>query len=164
MAWGATPSNVGSCWEAMRPERCTPRAANRRFAQTTRDFWSARRRTRALRRDQLRTRWGSCNCCKVRDRDREARELRSVAPLLVDGALVGPVTLVRNGARTIGATDIELVRPHVGAQLSVVTRLDGSASVPVGHWGLSRKAELALIELAQPIESGHDVSPLDLGA
>jgi hypothetical protein len=100
----------------------------------------------------------------VRDRDREARELRSVAPLLVDGALVGPVTLVRNGARTIGATDIELVRPHVGAQLSVATMLDGSATVPVGHWGLSRKSELALIELAHPIDSGLDVRPLELGA
>ena len=100
----------------------------------------------------------------MRDRDREARELRSVAPLLVDGALVGPVTLVRNGARTIGATDIELVRPHVGAQLSVATTLDGSATVPVSHWGLSRKSELALIELAHPIDSGLDVRPLELGA
>lgn len=82
----------------------------------------------------------------------------------MEGALVGTVTLVRNGARTIGAADVEMLRPHVGAKLSVATMLDGSAIVPVGHWGLSRKAELALIELAHPIEDGLDVRPLELGA
>lgn len=97
-------------------------------------------------------------------RDRDAREHRSVAPLLAEGVLVGPVTLVRNGTRTIGATDAELLRPHVGAKLAVVTRLDGSASVAVGHWGLSREAGLALLEIAEPVESGLDVLPLDLGA
>ncbi|HEY0991428.1 MAG TPA: hypothetical protein VGD80_30450 [Kofleriaceae bacterium] len=96
--------------------------------------------------------------------DRDAREVRSVAPLLVGGQLIGPVTLVRNGDKTIGATDAELLRPHVGAQLSVATMLDGSAAVPVGNWGLSRIAGLGLIELANPIESGLDVRPLDLGA
>jgi hypothetical protein len=96
--------------------------------------------------------------------DRDARELRSVAPLLVQGQLIGPVTLVRNGDRTIGATDAELLRPHVGAQLSVATMMDGSAIVPVGNWGLSRHAGLGLIELATPIETGLDVRPLDLGA
>jgi hypothetical protein len=87
-----------------------------------------------------------------------------VAPLLLDGELIGPVTLVRNGARTIGATDVELLRPYVGAKLTVATKLDGSASVAVGHWGLSRKGELALVEIAQPIDVGLDVRPLDLGA
>ena len=96
--------------------------------------------------------------------DRDAREVRSVAPLLVGGQLIGPVTLVRNGDKTIGATDAELLRPHVGAQLSVATMLDGSATVPVGNWGLSRVAGLGLIELATPVESGLDVRPLDLGA
>lgn len=96
--------------------------------------------------------------------DREAREVRSVAPLLVAGQLIGPVTLVRNGDKTIGATDAELLRPHVGAQLSVATMLDGSAIVPVGNWGLSRNAGLGLIELASPVEVGLDVRPLDLGA
>src|SRR5690348_16960520 len=82
-------------------------------------------------RHLLRTRQRSCNCCKVSDRDRNARELRSVAPLLVDGALIGPVTLVRNGDRTIGVTDAELLRPHVGAALTVATMLDGSATAAV---------------------------------
>jgi hypothetical protein len=42
--------------------------------------------------------------------------------------------------------------------------LDGSQTVAVGHWGLGRRAELALVELAGPIDSGLDVRPLDLGA
>jgi hypothetical protein len=100
----------------------------------------------------------------VNDRDRDARELRAVAPLLVDGKLVGPVTLVRSGARTIGAADAEQLRPHVGAQLTVATMLDGSATVPVGNWGLGRRTGLCLIELAQPIDAGLDVRPIDLGA
>src|ERR1041384_2986711 len=106
----------------------------------------------------------SCQSECVFGSDPDARELRAVAPLFVDGKLVGPVTLVRNGDRTIGATDAELLRPHVGAQLSVATMLDGSAIVPVGNWGLSRNAGLGLIELASPIDTGLDVRPLDLGA
>ena len=109
-------------------------------------------------------RLGSCQSRQVHGRDRAARELRSVAPLLADGELVGPVTLVRNGEKTIGATDAELLRPYVGAQLSVATMLDGSATVLVGNWGLSRHAGLGLIELVSSIESGLDVRPLDLGA
>ena len=96
--------------------------------------------------------------------DRDARELRSVAPLLVDGELVGPVTLVQNGNKIIGATDAELLRPYVGAKLSVATMLDGSAIAEVGNWGLSRHASLGLVELVAPIENGMDVKPLDLGA
>jgi len=95
---------------------------------------------------------------------RDARELRSVAPLLIDGVLIGPVTLVHNGDKTIGATDADLLRPHVGAQLSVATMLDGSAIVPVGNWGLSRYAGLGLIELVNPVAPGLDVCPVDLGA
>lgn len=95
---------------------------------------------------------------------RDARELRSVAPLLVEGELVGSVMLVRNGNKTIGATDAELLRPHVGAQLTVATMLDGSAVVPVGNWGLSRNGGLCLIELVNPVETGLDVRPLGLDA
>jgi hypothetical protein len=100
----------------------------------------------------------------VQGLDRDARELRSVAPLLIDGTLIGPVTLVRSGSRIIGAADAEQLRPHVGAQLSVATMLDGSATVTVGNWGLGRRTGLCLVELSQPIESGLDVRPLDLGA
>jgi hypothetical protein len=128
------------------------------------EFSGARGGAQRRCRDLLRTRPLSCKCCTVRDGDRDARELRSVAPLLVDGQLIGPVTLVRNGARTIGATDVELLRPYVGAKLSIATKLDGSATVAIGHWGLSRKAELALVELAEPIDVGLDVRALELGA
>jgi hypothetical protein len=100
----------------------------------------------------------------VHDRDRDARELRCVAPLLVDGELVGPVTLVQNGNKVIGATDAELLRPFVGAKLSVATMLDGSAIAEVGNWGLSRHASLGLVELVAPVATGMDVKPLDLGA
>lgn len=100
----------------------------------------------------------------MHDRDRDARELRSVAPLLVNGELVGPVTLVQNGNKVIGATDAELLRPHVGAQLTVATMLDGSAIAAVGNWGLSRHASLGLVELVTPLDAGLDVKPLDLGA
>jgi hypothetical protein len=86
-----------------------------------------------------------------------------VAPLLVDGALVGPVLLVHSGGRTIGAADAERLRPYVGAKLSVATMLDGSALVAVGHWGLGRSAALALLDLTAPIEPGRDVQPVELG-
>ena len=97
-------------------------------------------------------------------RDRYARELRSVAPLLVEGELIGPVILVRNGPRTIGATYPELLRPYVGAQFTVATMLDGSGTIAVGNWGLSRTAGLGLLELVSPVETGLDVRPLDLGS
>lgn len=89
--------------------------------------------------------------------------MRAVAPLLVNGELVGPVTLVRNGSKVIGATDAELVRPHVGAKLTVATTLDGKRKAAVGNWGLSRSASLALVELTDTI-SGDEVVPLELGA
>jgi hypothetical protein len=96
--------------------------------------------------------------------DRDARELRSVAPLFVDGQLVGSVTLVQHGNKTIGATDAELLRPHVGANLTVATMLDGSGMVPIGNWGLSRNTGIGLVDLVSPIPPGRDVRPLGLGA
>jgi hypothetical protein len=114
--------------------------------------------------EQLRWPARSCQSHEVHGRDRDARELRSVAPLLVDGKLVGSITLVRSGERVIGAADAEQLRPHVGAQLTVVTSLDGSTSVAVGHWGLGRQTGLCLVEIAQPIETGLDVRPIELGA
>lgn len=87
-----------------------------------------------------------------------------MAPLLVEGELVGPVTLVQNGNKTIGATAPELLRPYVGAQFTVATMLDGSESILVSNWGLSRHVGLGLLELAGPVEPGLDVRPLGLGA
>jgi hypothetical protein len=99
----------------------------------------------------------------VPGRDRDARELRAVAPLFADGTFVGPVLLVHHAGRTIGATEPELLRPYVGATLRVVTRLDGGDSAAVVRWGLSRNGELALVELAEPVARGLDVRPLALG-
>lgn len=96
--------------------------------------------------------------------DRDAPELRAVAPLLVDGTLIGPVTLVQNGGKTIGATDAELLRPHVGAKLLIATSLDGKSTIEVANWGLSRHAGLGLLDLATPVSGGRDVTPLGLGA
>src|ERR1041384_2626445 len=106
----------------------------------------------------------SCQSECVFGSDPDARELRAVAPLFVDGKLVGPVTLVQNGDKTIGATDAELLRPHVGAKLTVGTMLDGSASVLIGNWGLSRNTGIGLVDLVSPIPPGSDVRPLGLGA
>lgn len=106
----------------------------------------------------------SCQSGQVNGPDRDARELRSVAPLFVDGQLIGPVTLVQHGNKTIGATDAELLRPHVGANLTVATMLDGSAMVPIGNWGLSRNTGIGLVDLVSPIPPGRDVRPLGLGA
>jgi len=100
----------------------------------------------------------------VHGRDPHARELRSVAPLLVEGELIGPVILVRNGARTIGAAYAELLRPYVGAQFTIATMLDGSEPIAVGNWGLSRNSGLGLLELVSPIDTGLDVRPLELGS
>jgi hypothetical protein len=96
--------------------------------------------------------------------DRDARELRSVAPLLVDGKLIGPITLVHNGGKTIGATDASLLRPHVGAKLVVATMLDGSEPIAIGNWGLSRHSELGLCDLVSSVPTGRDVRPLGLEA
>ena len=80
-----------------------------------------------------------------------------MAPLLIDGVLIGPVTLVRNGDKTIGVTDAELLRPHVGAALTVATMLDGSATAAVGHWGLSLLLVLAL-HAAVGLLLGHTIA------
>lgn len=87
-----------------------------------------------------------------------------MAPLLVDGTLIGPVTLVQNGDKTIGATDAELLRPYVGAKLAIATSLDGKSTVEVANWGLSRHAGLGLLDLAGPVSPTSEVTPLGLGA
>ena len=84
--------------------------------------------------------------------------------MLVEGELIGPVILVRNGARTIGAAYAELLRPYVGAQFTIATMLDGSEPIAVGNWGLSRNSGLGLLELVSPIDTGLDVRPLELGS
>src|SRR5438045_9324314 len=110
----------------MSPEMCTLRAV---CSYETRGPTGSSDGAQRQRCNLLRPRRPPCNCCKVHDPERDARELRSVAPLLVEGQLVGAVTLVRHAGKLIGATDPELLRPHVGAKLTVATMLDGSVPV-----------------------------------
>lgn len=100
-------------------------------------------------------------------RDPKAPQLRAVAPIVtLDGApqLVAPVTLVANGARVVGVTSAELLRPLQGTPIGIATKLDGSATVQIATWTLGRYSGSALVELAAPIPEGHDVVPLAIGA
>ncbi len=98
--------------------------------------------------------------------DPNAPELRAVAPLIALGEtprLIGPITIVANGARVIGVTSVELLRT-AGADLAVVTRLDGSATVGVRNWNVGRYAGVGLVELDGPIPIGHDVAALAIAS
>jgi hypothetical protein len=97
----------------------------------------------------------------------DAPELRAVAAIIALGPpprLVGPCTLVTNGPTTIAFTSAELLRPEASSQLAVMTRLDGSAAIPVQSWMTGRYAGTGLIDLAGPIPPGHDVVPLSIGS
>lgn len=99
-------------------------------------------------------------------RERDALELRAVAPLVVTGteALVGPALLVTAGARTVVLTSVDVLRAYPGRQLAIASRLDGSALVEVASWGLGRYAGIGVIELASPVPEEADVVPLSLGS
>jgi hypothetical protein len=75
--------------------------------------------------------------------------------------LVGAVTLVENAGKTLGVTSAELLRPHHGTQLRVLTELDGSKFVDILGIGLGRYAGLGLLELSGPVGDG-DVKPLSI--
>jgi hypothetical protein len=108
----------------------------------------------------------SCHAATVPGRDRDSEALRAVAPLVavVGGShqLVGAVTLVEHGGKTMGVTSAELLRPHATAKLRVLTALDGSKHVDVMGIGMGRYAGLGLLELAKSIPDGEDVKPLTL--
>lgn len=78
--------------------------------------------------------------------------------------LIGAVTLVANGSRMIGVTSAELLRPLLGKQLAIATKLDGSSLVKVSAWTMGRYSGIGLVELAEPFPSGHDVTPLSIGS
>jgi len=103
----------------------------------------------------------------VPGRDRNAPELRAVAPLITLGSspqLVGAVTLVANGARVIGVTSAELLRPLHGTPLGIATKLDGSATVEVATWSMGRYSGIALVELGGAVPEGDEVVPLAIGS
>ncbi|HEU0030531.1 MAG TPA: hypothetical protein VFQ53_07860 [Kofleriaceae bacterium] len=99
--------------------------------------------------------------------DPAAPELRAVAPLVTTTSpaqLVGAVTLVANGDRVVGVTSAELVRPLQGAPLAIVTKLDGSAQIPMASWFMGHYVGIGIVELGGAIPDGHDVVPLAVGS
>lgn len=88
-----------------------------------------------------------------------------MAPLVAVGEtqqLVGPVTLVVHGGKTLAVTSAELLRPLQDTPLAVMTRLDGSAQIGVATFGVGRYAGVALLELASPVPESADVVPLSI--
>ena len=102
-----------------------------------------------------------------RDTREAATELRAVAPLVVLGpkpTLVGPCTLVTNGARTVAFSSAELLR-HAGEPLAIVLTMTGEKTVRVASWTMGRIAGMGIAELAEPFPKGaNDVAPLQLGS
>lgn len=98
--------------------------------------------------------------------DPAADPLRAVAPLIAtaDSRLLGAVLLVENGDHVIGVTCAELLRPAHGEALAIVTRLDGSATIPVASWGMGRYSGLGLVEIDVDVPRDHDLEPLSIGA
>lgn len=99
-----------------------------------------------------------------------ANELRAVAPLVVVGPdqqpqLVGPCTLVENGAKTIAFSSSELLR-EAGEPLAIALTLDGKHLLPILSWGLGRMSGIGVLELGKPFpkDQGLDVSPLAIGS
>ncbi|CAN5919664.1 hypothetical protein BH11MYX3_BH11MYX3_17270 [soil metagenome] len=97
-------------------------------------------------------------------RDRDAIELRAVAPLVVSATreLIAPVLLVTNGQKTIGMTSAELLRPWLPAQVSVLLAFDGSIAVPVASWTMGRYSGVGMIDLTGAVPATNDVRPLPI--
>jgi hypothetical protein len=96
-----------------------------------------------------------------------AAELRCVAPLAVVGGatpqLVGPCTLITNGTHTVAFSSAELLR-QAGEPLAILTKLDGSSSIPVTQWSIARHANIGLIDVAQTATYSADVTPLHIAS
>jgi hypothetical protein len=98
----------------------------------------------------------------------KATQLRAIAPLVVTGPsiqLVGPCTLVTNGAQTIAFSSAELLR-KAGEPLAIALTLDGSKTLPVASWSMGRVPHMGLIELGAPFPKDKtlDVEPLPIGS
>ncbi len=96
--------------------------------------------------------------------DRDAIELRAVAPLVVTATseLIAPVLLVTNGSKTIGMTSAELLRPWLPAQMSVLLAFDGSIAVPVASWTMGRYFGVGMIDLTGAVPASEEVRPLPI--
>src|SRR5580704_11761409 len=91
-----------------------------------------------------------------------ASELRCVAPLVTLGpkpTLVGPVTIVTNGDRSIAFSSAERLR-NAAEPLAIYTRLDGSSAIPVTAWQLGLRTGMGIIELPPGSTFSTDVHPL----
>lgn len=88
-----------------------------------------------------------------------------MAPLVVGRELVGPCTLVTNGAQLVAFSSAELLR-NAGEPLEIALSRDGARRVPVASWMLGRTAGIGIAELAAPLPEGEplDVAPLALGS
>ena len=98
----------------------------------------------------------------------KARELRAIAPLVVVGPslqLVGPCTLVTNGAQTIAFSSAELLR-KAGEPLAIALTLDCTKTIPVASWSMGRVPHMGVIELGAPFpkDAALDVEPLPIGS
>lgn len=95
-----------------------------------------------------------------------AAELRAIAPLVIPGPspqLIGPCTLVTNGARTIAFSSAELLRAAPD-ELAICTSFDGAHAIPVASWSLGRRAGIGIIELAAPFPADAPIAPIPIGA
>lgn len=97
------------------------------------------------------------------DQRASARELRAVAPLVVDGKVIGPVTFVTTGEQTIGIASVEVLRRHESAGIEIGVTPDASQLVPMGNWSMGRYTGIGLVQLAVPIPAGADLEPLPIG-
>ena len=90
-----------------------------------------------------------------------APELRCVAPLVVNGQLAGPCMLITNGTQSIAVASAEVLR-RAGEPLEILTRLDGTKSLPVKSWQMARHAAIGIIELGEGVTFTPEVYPLHL--
>lgn len=107
----------------------------------------------------------SCHADGVPVRNRDAHELRAVAPLVAVGEspqLVAAVTLVTHGGKTVAVTSGEMLRAVHGQPLAIAIDPDGARTVGVASVGLGRYVGLALLELDGPIPDDAEVQPLTI--
>lgn len=117
---------------------------------------------------QLSAASNACNSWDVGwDQRDAANELRAVAPLVVQRdtlELVGPCTLVTNGARTVALSSAEVLR-QAPEPLAIALTLDGKKLVRVASWSMGRIAGVGIAELAEPFpKTGTDIVPLQLAS
>lgn len=78
--------------------------------------------------------------------------------------LVGPCTLVSNGARTYAFSSAELLRA-APEPLAIALTLDGTKTLPVAAWHVSHTAQMGFVDLGDATFGPElDVAPLSIGS